>query len=118
MAQGQLLLERHTTQRPIRTHEGRAIAPASNLHWSSDGLEIPCWSAEVARLTFVIDTHDREVMAWVAATGGINGEMVRNLMLACVERSSPLSGRPTSCSGSPATDQPMPPTPRATSPSR
>jgi transposase InsO family protein len=61
------------------------IAPASNLHWSSDGLEIPCWNGEVVRLAFAIDTHDREVMAWVA-TGGISGEMVRNLMLACVEQ--------------------------------
>ena len=86
MAQGQLLLERHTTQRPVRAHEGRVIAPASDLRWSSDGLEIPCWNGEVVRLAFAIDTHDREVMAWVATTGGISGEMIRDLMLACVER--------------------------------
>jgi transposase InsO family protein len=87
MAQGQLLLERHTTQRPVRAHEGRVIASASNLRWSSDGLEIPCWNGEVVRLAFAIDTHDREVMAWVAIAGaGISGEMVRDLMLACVER--------------------------------
>ncbi|WP_426954245.1 DDE-type integrase/transposase/recombinase [Muricoccus radiodurans] len=62
------------------------IAPTSNLRWSSDGLEIPCWNGEVVRLAFAIDTHDREVMAWVATTGGISGEMIRDLMLACVER--------------------------------
>jgi transposase InsO family protein len=86
MLRGKLLLQRHDTQRPIRAHEGRVIAPASNLRWSSDGLEIPCWNSEVVRLAFAIDTHDREVMAYVATTGGISGEMIRDLMLACVER--------------------------------
>jgi hypothetical protein len=37
-------------------------------------------------LAFAIDTHDREVMAYVATTGGISGEMIRDPMLACVER--------------------------------
>jgi transposase InsO family protein len=86
MLRGQLLLQRYGIQRPIRAHEGRVIAPASNLRWSSDGLEIPCWNGEVVRLAFAIDTHDREVMAYVATTGGISGEMIRDLMLACVER--------------------------------
>lgn len=86
MLQGGLLLQRHGTRRPIRAHEGTVIAPASNLRWSSDGLEIPCWNGEVVRLAFAIDTHDREVMAWVATTGGISGEMIRDLMLACVEQ--------------------------------
>ena len=35
-------------------------------------------------MAFAIDTHDREVMAWQAATTGISGEMIRTLMLACV----------------------------------
>lgn len=34
---------------------------------------------------FAIDTCDREIIAWQAATTGISGEMVRDLMLACVE---------------------------------
>lgn len=84
MAQGQLFLERHTTQRPIRAHEGRIIAPASNLRWSSNGLEIAGWNSEV--VCFAIDTHDCEVMAWVATTGGLSGEMARDLMLACIEQ--------------------------------
>ncbi|WP_424139660.1 IS3 family transposase, partial [Roseomonas chloroacetimidivorans] len=86
MLRGGLLLQRHGIRRPIRAHEGAVIAPASNLRWSSDGLEISCWNGEVVRLAFAIDTHDREVMAWVATTGGISGEMIRDLMLACVER--------------------------------
>jgi putative transposase len=85
MAQGNLLFQRHGTQRPIRVHEGSVIAPKSNLRWSSDGLEIPCWNGEVVRLAFAIDAHDREIIAWQSSTSGTSGEMVRDLMLACVE---------------------------------
>jgi transposase InsO family protein len=86
MAQGHLLLQAHVGSRPVRAHEGRVIAEASNRRWSSDGLEIACWNGEVVRVAFAIDTHDREIIAWQASTGGISGEMVRDLMLACVER--------------------------------
>jgi putative transposase len=86
MAQGGLLLQPHIGHRPIRAHEGRVIALASNQRWSSDGLESNCWNGEVVRLVFAIDTCDREIIAWQASTGGVSGEMVRNLMLACVEQ--------------------------------
>lgn len=80
-----LLLARHTGERPVRIHAGRVIAAASNRRWSSDALEVTCWNGEVVRIAFAIDTHDREVIAWVAVTSGISGQMVRDLMLACVE---------------------------------
>jgi len=86
MAKGRLLLQPHVGHRPVWAHEGRVIAMASNQRWSSDGLEINCWNGEVVRLVFAIDTCDREIIAWQASTGGISGEMVRDLMLACVER--------------------------------
>ena len=86
MAQGKLLLQPHVGQRPVRTHEGSVIASASNQRWSSDGLEISCWNGEIVRVVFAIDTHDREIIAWQASTGGVSGEMVRDLMLACVEQ--------------------------------
>jgi transposase InsO family protein len=35
---------------------------------------------------FAIDACDREVMAWLATSAGISGAMVRDLMVACVER--------------------------------
>ena len=37
-------------------------------------------------MSFAIDACDREVMAWLATSAGISGEMVRDLMVACVER--------------------------------
>ena len=39
------------------------------------------------RIAFAIDTHDREIITWVATLGGgISGEMLRDMMLDCVER--------------------------------
>ena len=40
----------------------------------------------VVRVLFAIDACDREVIAWSATTAGVSGEMVRDLMVACVER--------------------------------
>ena len=37
------------------------------------------------RVLFALDACDREVIAWSATTTGVTGEMVRDLMLACVE---------------------------------
>lgn len=34
---------------------------------------------------FALDCHDREVIGWVATTAGISGEMIRDLMVDCVE---------------------------------
>ncbi|WP_284948230.1 hypothetical protein [Acidisoma cladoniae] len=64
MTQGQLLLQPHVGNRPIRAHEGRVIALTSNQRWSSDSLESSCWNGEIVRLVFTIDTCDREIMAW------------------------------------------------------
>jgi transposase InsO family protein len=64
MAGAQMLLQPHVGYRPVRAHQGSVIAPASNLRWSSDVLEIGCWNGEVVRLAFAIDTHDREIIAW------------------------------------------------------
>jgi transposase InsO family protein len=58
----------------------------SNLRWCSDVFEITCWNGDIVRIVFVIDAHDREVLAWHAAAGtGISGSMVRDLMLEAVE---------------------------------
>ncbi|MBX6741261.1 MAG: DDE-type integrase/transposase/recombinase [Acetobacteraceae bacterium] len=85
--QASLLLQPHAARRPIRAHEGKVVVPASNQRWASDGFEILCWNGEVVRVAFAIDTHDRVVMAWVATIrAGISGEMVRDMMLECVER--------------------------------
>jgi putative transposase len=49
-------------------------------------LQITCRNGDIVRTVFVIDAHDREALAWHAATGtGIAGSMVRDLMLDAVE---------------------------------
>ena len=42
-------------------------------------MEIACWNGAAIRVAFALDTCDREVMAWCATTGGISGEMIRDL---------------------------------------
>jgi putative transposase len=81
-----LLLQRHTGRRKGRLHDGKVVVMRSNLRWCSDIFEITCWNGEIVRLVFVIDAHDREVLAWHAVAGaGISGSMVRDLMLKAVE---------------------------------
>ncbi len=86
MRQNGLLLTRHTGKQPKRPHEGKVITLRSNLRWCSDGFEIPCWNGQVVRVAFALDCCDREIISHVATTGGITGEMVRDLMTESVER--------------------------------
>ncbi|GMG85500.1 hypothetical protein LNKW23_47220 [Paralimibaculum aggregatum] len=81
-----LLLERHSGDRPGRTHDGKVVVMRSNLRWCSDGFEFACWNGEIVRGAFVIDAHDREVIAWRAVIGGgISGSDVRDMMLEAVK---------------------------------
>jgi hypothetical protein len=41
---------------------------------------------EPLRATFAVDCCDREATSWVATTGGYRGDVVRDVMLAAVER--------------------------------
>jgi putative transposase len=82
-----LTLEPHTGLPSSRTHDGKIIVLASNKRWCSDHLELHARNGEVVRVLFVIDACDREIIAWSAvANAGISGEMVRDLMIAAVER--------------------------------
>ena len=86
MSQNGMLLQRYTGKPPGRAHDGKIITIRPNLRWTSDGFEIACWNGEVVRTAFALDTCDREVMAWCAGTGGISGEMIRDLMVESIER--------------------------------
>ena len=81
-----LLLARHTGRRRPREHDGQIATLRSNIRWCSDGLEFTCWNREVVRVAFALDCHDREVIGWVATTAGISGEMIRDMMVHCVEQ--------------------------------
>jgi transposase InsO family protein len=94
MSQNGMLLQRYTGKPPGRAHDGKIITIRPNLRWTSDGFEIACWNSQVVRVAFSLDTCDREVMAWCASTGGISGEMIRDLMLESVERRFGSDGLP------------------------
>jgi transposase InsO family protein len=84
MRERQLLLARHTGK-PRRVHDGVIITLKSNLRWCSDGFEIRCWNGERVNVAFSLDCCDREAMSFVATTGGISGEMIRDLMVSSLE---------------------------------
>jgi transposase InsO family protein len=82
-----LLLARTYMERPDLAHDGKVVTLRSNLRWCSDGFEFTCWNGEVVRGAFIIDAHDREVIAWCAVTGaGISGSDIRDMMLEAVEK--------------------------------
>ena len=81
-----LLLARYTGRRIPRAHDGAIMTSRSNERWCSDVLEFTCWNGEIVRVAFALDSHDREVISWVATTAGISGEMIRDMMVQCVEQ--------------------------------
>lgn len=75
-----LMLAPRIHRRHGRPHLGQVQQPASNQRWCSDIFHIPCFSGEVVSVAFVIDCHDREVLAHVAAPRSLRGSDVRTLM--------------------------------------
>jgi putative transposase len=75
-----LMLPPRVHRRHGRPHLGQVSQPASNQRFCSDIFTIPCWSGEVVSVGFVIDCHDREVLAHVAAPRSLTGADIRALM--------------------------------------
>ena len=84
MKQHGLLLQRHAG-REDRRHDGRIAVAERNRRWCSDGFEVGCDNGERVRVAFALDCCDREAMSFIATTGGIAGEHVRDLMVAALE---------------------------------
>ena len=79
-----ILLQRHTAK-PTRTHEGKIITLHRDTRWCSDAFTIQCWNAERVHVVFSLDTCDREVMRYLSSTIGVDGAMVRDLLVETVE---------------------------------
>lgn len=73
-------LPRATRRRTGRAHRGLIQRAASNERWCSDVLEIACWDGEIVQLGFVLDCHDREALATVAAARDLLGTDIQELM--------------------------------------
>ena len=87
MQMHRMLLARRYSERPDHIHDGKVVVMRSNLRWCSDGFEFTCWDGAVVRGVFIIDAHDREIIAWRAVVNaGISGSDVRDMMLEAVER--------------------------------
>jgi len=84
MHENNLLLEK-PNQKPTRTHDGKIITLKSNLRWCSDYFTIRCWNGDAVHVAFSLDTCDREAMRYVASTIGVDGAMIRDLMLETIE---------------------------------
>jgi transposase-like protein len=93
MKKNGLLLAKYTGRRAPRAHDGTIVTSRSNERWCSDALEFTCWNGEIVRVAFALDSHDREVISWVVTTAGISGEMIRDMMVQCVERSATSAHR-------------------------
>jgi len=94
-----LLLQRHVGGTE-RRHDGRIAVAQSDLRWCSDAFEGACENGERVRVAFALDCCDREAMSYVATTGGIGGEEVRDLMVAAVEhRFGPVNRLPRTIEG-------------------
>jgi putative transposase len=79
-----LLLQRHTGK-SNRTHDGQVITLRSNTRWCSDSFVIQCWNGDRVHVVFALDTCDREAIRYLASTIGVDGSMVRDLMIECAE---------------------------------
>ena len=79
-----LLLTKHTGKKTMN-HDGKIITLHSNTRWCSDAFAIQCWNAERVHVAFSLDTCDREAIRYVASTIGVDGAMVRDLMVETVE---------------------------------
>lgn len=84
MKEHSLLLQKYG-KRPVRVHDGKIITLKSNLRWCSDHFSIQCWNGDQVHVVFALDCHDREILSWMASNTGIDGQMVRDLMIDCIE---------------------------------
>lgn len=84
MLENKLLLVK-PDRKPTRTHDGKIITLASNMRWCSDYFTIRCWNGDGVHVAFSLDTCDREAMRYIASTRGVDGAMIRDLMLETTE---------------------------------
>jgi putative transposase len=80
-----LLLPKYGRIKPSRTHTGKVMTLKSNMRWCSDWFSILCDNGDQVHVAFSLDTCDREAMRYIASTKGIDGQMIRDLMLETVE---------------------------------
>ena len=81
-----LLLAKSGEAKKTRNHAGNVITLKSDTRWCSDGFEIRCWNREAVRVVFSLDCCDREIICRAATKGGIDSEMVQDLLTESLEK--------------------------------
>lgn len=84
MKKNKLLLPAYG-KKPTRSHDGKVITLLSNTRWCSDTFIIQCYNGDRVFVAFAMDTCDREVIGYVASTIGIDGTLIRDLILESAE---------------------------------
>jgi putative transposase len=74
-----------TYGKTTRTHEEKIITLHSDTRWCSDAFANQCCNAERVHVVFSLDTCNREVMGYLSSTIGVDGAMVRDLLVEIVE---------------------------------
>jgi putative transposase len=87
-------LPRVPRRRIGRAHRGLIQRDVSNERWCSDVLEIACWNGAIVQLGFVLDCHDREALATVAAARDLLGTDIQELMQRAVAGRLGTGSRP------------------------
>lgn len=85
MREHKMLLPKYGRTKTSRTHTGKVMTLKSNTRWCSDGFTIVCDNGDQVYVAFSLDTCDREAMRYIASTKGIDGKMIRDLMLETME---------------------------------
>ena len=65
---------------------GKIITLHSNTRWCSDAFEIHCYNGEKVYVAFVLDTHDREAISYIAHNRPLLAVDIQSLMLEAVEK--------------------------------
>lgn len=70
-----------------RNHQstGKVTTLHSNTRWCSDAFEIHCFNAEKLYVTFALDCHDRECLAYVVSRSPLVQNDIQELMIKAVE---------------------------------
>ena len=65
---------------------GKVMTLHSNTRWCSDCFEIHCFNGEKVYVSFVLDSHDREIISFVSSCRPLLSEDIQSLMIMAVER--------------------------------
>lgn len=85
MKNNNLLLQRYGKKK-TQTHDGTVITLKSNTRWCTDTFSVQCFNGDQVHVAFVMDTCDREVISYISSTIGVDGAMIRDLMVEAVEK--------------------------------